>query len=705
MCLKKCQAIGCNITNTANILSIIANRYTADNPPIPFSFRGFSEAGQVQCSQNGSYHIDFSLQFPDAPRGAYAYVATRIYAKQNGPHGILLTSPGGTELYVDGNLLYRSSVQDEQAMGRQNHVEMELKQGWHDLFFKCKNVCRGQFWVTISGNSPKWAPMLFYAPFQERMEQCGFASTTCFESDIFEVIPSLSEQEIQNPSVIWYPVQTWDKEQLQFSPSYRLFGHSSAMAWAKLQANYAENIYFSVHADDKILLYTGGQIYTAENGSLEINITLSPGEHDVLIYGKNFSIGTNASLKLPPSVQGVPAPWLYLGPLSDNLDLSNPIEFCTLYRLFDGQDGPTYWRADLPHMVIRPCLENTGFGKWSYPYGVTLYGLLEAARMLKRQDLIDYTKAHANQCVQLYAYSRWDKETYGYPNINQQLLWFSALDDVGSFGSFVLESTDGKISEAIHLLSKNIADYIQTKVERTPEGAFFRLNSSCAQTMWADDLYMSVPFLVRYATLFQDTAALDDAAKQFLLYRKYLYMENEHLFSHVYDFRRKAQSYVPWGRGNGWALFSLSELLLHLEKTHPLYADLIDLFQEFSDGILTRQGTHGLWHQVINDASTYEETSCTAMIICAFSRGIRLGILDAQKYAKAVFRAWEGLTLYAIDTYGNVHGVCRGSFYSFDPEYYRDLNPITNDPHGVGIVLLSGVEVLRLQDTLKQKKG
>jgi hypothetical protein len=70
-----------------------------------------------------------------------------------------------------------------------------------------------------------------------------------------------------------------------------------------------------------------------------------------------------------------------------------------------------------------------------------------------------------------------------------------------------------------------------------------------------------------------------------------------------------------------------------------------------------------------------------------------------------VFKAWEALNRVSIDRLGNVHGVCRGSEFSFTSEYYKkDLLWNLNDTHGIGIVLLAGVEVIRLTKHL-QKTG
>ena len=58
-------------------------------------------------------------------------------------------------------------------------------------------------------------------------------------------------------------------------------------------------------------------------------------------------------------------------------------------------------------------------------------------------------------------------------------------------------------------------------------------------------------------------------------------------------------------------------------------------------------------------------------------------------------RAWDGLTRLAIGADGSRYGVCRGSGFSFSRAYYRALSWNFNDTHGVGIVMLAGVELLR----------
>ena len=51
---------------------------------------------------------------------------------------------------------------------------------------------------------------------------------------------------------------------------------------------------------------------------------------------------------------------------------------------------------------------------------------------------------------------------------------------------------------------------------------------------------MSIPFLCRYARMTGDAKYLDDAANQVLMFKKYLYMPEYKIMSHVYDFHVEA---------------------------------------------------------------------------------------------------------------------------------------------------------------------
>src|SRR5690606_24638420 len=115
------------------------------------------------------------------------------------------------------------------------------------------------------------------------------------------------------------------------------------------------------------------------------------------------------------------------------------------------------------------------------------------------------------------------------------------------------------------------------------------------------------PFLCRYYKKTGDESYINDAAQQFMNYRKYLFMPEQNIMSHVYDFKFNTATNVPWGRGNGWVIFSLTELLETMPEHHPKRNELLEFYRVLAKGYLALQGENGLWHQVLTDSESYEE--------------------------------------------------------------------------------------------------
>jgi rhamnogalacturonyl hydrolase YesR len=429
--------------------------------------------------------------------------------------------------------------------------------------------------------------------------------------------------------------------------------------------------------------------------------------------------------KKNPFFPGGEFSWAYAGPFRETAG-EELLEFERESLL--GREGEkTWWRLDRPGLWVRLYNENPLYGHWNYPLGVTLYGLIETARFFADSKeagegrgalgalgtwIASYVKEHAAISARTLDYALFDKNCFGGATAVHHLLSsIDSLDDCGSFGSFVLELAKDQGSPDFGQAVEYAADHILHKQDRLPEGCFYRrrqMHKFHNLTMWADDLYMSVPFLCRYAAYKKDPSVLDTAVLQFEGFKKYLFIEDSNLMAHVYDFERGMNTGVPWGRGNGWTIFSLSELLMVLPEAHPRRPFLLDFFKILASGYLACQDESGMWHQVLTMNDSYMETSCTAMFICAFCRGLRFGWFGAAgasasgaSYRAAAEKAWRALENYSIDKDGNVWGVCRGSEFSFNPRYYAEhLLPRLNDTHGIGIVLLAGVELLKMRRAL-----
>ncbi|OBZ12798.1 glycoside hydrolase family 105 protein [Bacillus sp. FJAT-26390] len=702
-------------SSVRKVIETIANQYVAATPPNGFTFRTLSTDSFKQL-EDGRYDMNLGPKFPERQLGEYGYACALVYSEEGSEIELSLSCYGPVRIYLNGGLFYKSTVADDVNILNQRSLQAQLKKGWNLFFLKMIKTSSG-FGCVFGSSNYKWFPLHALSPFTERTGSGGWVYSSS-ETDLYpeETLPSAASLEKDLPSV-WHPrLSGGSKQDCDFSSVFGILPGQSAYAWSSFTTNGHQAVPCTIsgEAPGPVQIWVDEKlVLEAKGGRFDAAVSLSPGEHTLLLLSTcteadwNVSISvsdgvTAYPLNAPQQIKGVRQSWIFLGPIeSSGYAELGPGPFPTLYRLFEvkdtGEAKPLYWRTPaITNGYIRPYLENERFARWNYPLGVTLYGLLQAGRTLERADLRNYVNTHISECTRLYPYSLWDRKQYGAPAINHQLVELNMLDDCGSFGSAMLEAYEDTRDESYLQIANTLADYIMNKQERRADGAFYRLRPGEYQenTLWADDLYMSTPFLTRYYKHTGNEAAITDAAKQFLLFKKYLYMPEQQILSHVYDFKYKTPTYVPWGRGNGWVIFSLSELLAVLPESHEHRKELINLFDELASGYLKLQGDNGLWHQVLTDPSSYEETSCTAMFAYAFSRGVRLGWLqDPASYASSASRAWEGLTKHSIDHKGNVYGVCRGSGYSFSADYYRnELNWLLNDTHGIGIVILCGVE-------------
>lgn len=706
-------------TDIKAALRSLANRYVADHPAEPFSYRAFNREG-IQRANDFRYVFDLAERFPEAEVGQVSYAWSMVWSDEPETEMTwLATAWGPMEVFVNGRSIYRSQPQEERPKVNRECRSI-LRAGWNDIVLKFTKT-RAGFGGHFGTTSSKWVIFNAIVASKERSGQEGWLFSKPLARAVAE-LPRAGQTEFDG-ILEWCPRPDWTKEQYLLTPMERLFGAAkgqSAFAWTQFHANGVEAQAYRItgHSFGPTTIWIDGTaIYHSEQaGEFGVTVELSFGPHQLMIrdtlgpsWGTKVTVGLGDEVVpfMPPvAVQGYLGAWLFLGPFAEECipDLGDLTDLSRVHA--DGGEG-TYWRVDLPGTWIRPYLEAPLFGKWNYPVGVTLYGLVETGRELSRPDLVAYAAAHVAQTVKWYPYTQWDYKQYKATGINQSIADIDSLDDCGSFGSTMLEVyRDNLEMTGVESLACEIGNYIRDVQERLPDGAFYRKHFEDEHTMWADDLYMSVPFLCRYYRLTGDEQYIDDAARQFLLFRKYLFIPEEKLMSHVYDFEQGLATGVPWGRGNGWVLFSLSELLTVLPKQHPHREQVLEMFRTLSAGYLVHQSEEGLWRQVINEPDAYLETSCTAMFIYAYARGIRNGWLtNRTAYTNSAVRAWEGLTRHSIDAKGNLHGVCRGSGYSHSSHYYKhDLLPQLNDTHGIGIVMLAGIELLRLTEWLREFK-
>ena len=698
-------------TDPQAIISSLAYRYMGQNLKHGLYYRAYTNNGIVRTTDY-RYLVDFNKIFPDSKDKECVWAFTKFYSAGKSSFGWDINCFGPMVVYVNGEVAYKSDIFKERYSETSTRVFMDVEEGWNDIriqFKKTKAGFGGQFGTWIG----KW-DMYTLMPTKERDGQEGFVFTELVPDDYvpeFEI--GMSEKNFDKK---FYPVINWSDDEMKKGQLTRMFGTPNgqyAVGYTKVFDINNTTHKFTLDTKGETVVYINKkEVFKTKGGKETFDATLPLGTYDIYVkcicngsdWGYTLECDT-VEFESAARVKGTDDVWMYIGTFVNDFEF--PFDTASDMLHIVGEPA-TYWRLDAPDTFVRPYNENTLFGRWNYPLGVTMYGLLHTAIAIGSEDIKNYIKDHVQLCIDTLEYALWDKEQYGgATSIHNLLTSIDSLDDCGSFASMMLEVNKYLGLRDVKKVADYVGDYIYNHQSRLEDGTFFRkemMHHFHNMTMWADDLYMSVPFLVRYSQFTGDQKYLDDAANQFFGFKKRLFMPEEKIMSHVYDFKYDSKTNVPWGRGNGWVVFSMTELLEVLPEDHPKRNDLIEFLNTLCEGYLALQDDEGMWHQVLNDHESYPETSCTSMFIYAFSRGIRFGWLkNPEKYVKAIYKAWKGISKTSVDSNGNVYGVCRGSEFSFIADYYKyELGWNLNDTHGTGIVMLAGIEVIRLNKFLAE---
>ena len=187
---------------------------------------------------------------------------------------------------------------------------------------------------------------------------------------------------------------------------------------------------------------------------------------------------------------------------------------------------------------------------------------------------------------------------------------------------------------------------------RTKDGGFWHGASKSREwQLWGDGVFMSMPFLIRYGSLFGDsTYTNEEAARQLLIYANHLNDPKTGLMFHAYDesgqapWADKETKHSPeiWCRAMGWFGMTLIEVLELVPKDHPARPKLIAQLQQLVKAWSNYQDSKtGLWYQVVNRGSepaNWLETSSSSMYTFVIARASEEGYVD-KRYS-SVARAW-----------------------------------------------------------------
>ena len=204
---------------------------------------------------------------------------------------------------------------------------------------------------------------------------------------------------------------------------------------------------------------------------------------------------------------------------------------------------------------------------------------------------------------------------------------------------------------------------------------------------WIDDMFMISALQAQAFRATGNRVYLERAAHEMVAYLDKLQQPNG-LFFHGDKGR------FFWGRGNGWMAAGMTELLRDLPADNPDRPRILAGYRKMMAALLQAQDEKGMWHQLVDRADAWPETSGTGMFTYAFISGVKHGWLEAATYGPAARKAWLALIGY-LDADANMHEVCAGMGQRPDAEGYLNAKRAVGDYHGEAPVLWCASALLR----------
>ena len=321
----------------------------------------------------------------------------------------------------------------------------------------------------------------------------------------------------------------------------------------------------------------------------------------------------------------------------------------------------------------------------SYEWGVTYSGMLALTEVTADQKYKNYVFNRLNLINS--AVPEAIKIPADQSHVLRGLVHPRALDDIGAMGMAVIKAKKAGFTTDMSYITKRASDFILKEEHRLPDRTLVRIRP-LQNTMWLDDVYMSIPALLQLGEY-------EEAVFQFNAYQKRMFNTTQNIYMHGYLVDATEHPEFHWGRANGWALLTNAELLEYLPANHPARPEMLKQLKNHLKGLMALQDGTGFWHQLLDKNDSYLETSATAIYTYAIAKSVNMGWLDPRIYAPAALLGWNAVAT-KVNLVGQVEGTCVGTGLAWDPAFYyfRPISPFA--AHGYGPVLLAGAAVMQM---------
>lgn len=366
-------------------------------------------------------------------------------------------------------------------------------------------------------------------------------------------------------------------------------------------------------------------------------------------------------------------------------------------RVVDDRTGREIADFALPNPQARvPDGEGELLYPLDYTTGVIHSGMLLAGEVTGDGRFVDYTRRQLQFIADRLPYFRSvvaaggpvGKGTFG------AIIRTGSLDDSGSMCAALIKARRAGVGPDLLPVIEHWSRYIAHEQFRLADGTLARRRPQ-PESLWADDLYMSVPALAQMGALTGERSWFDDAARQVLQFHRWLWDPTAQLYAHGRHLDQPLNAEFYWGRANAWAMLASVELLDVLPADHPARAAVLEALRAHLRSVAKLQSGSGLWHQMLDKTDSYLETSASAIFVYAIAHAVNRGWIAPATYGSVAQAGWIGVST-RVNAKGQVEGSCVGTTLASDNVYYYNRPASAYAAHGYGPVLLAGAEMIRL---------
>ncbi|MBR1389714.1 MAG: glycoside hydrolase family 88 protein [Prevotella sp.] len=373
---------------------------------------------------------------------------------------------------------------------------------------------------------------------------------------------------------------------------------------------------------------------------------------------------------------------------------------------------------------------NTKFNL-DYVPGLVAKAILEAVDYYKDQQEVDVRPwFYAIQNYGNYLdITPGGKTGMSFDDLNAVKLYFK-LQQLAASGSFAdspyhtnantITTAKKRFADALKGISMANDNYVIKAGTLAEAAGGWWHKASYTNQMWCDGQYMGPALLAQMTNEYTDYKPIsnndwDMITKQFTISWHFLWNDDVKLLYHAFtadpggdaaskwagvSAKKGAEVYHSaeyWGRAEAWYFLALVDVLEQMSiaglTATDNYQTLHGYLQQLAAGIAAKQDeTTGCWYQLLNhddsyvadhyDSSysytaspvrNYLESSCTAIFIAAYLKGMRLGLYDTD-YTAIAKKAYQGFVdnFMVADGKGGVHLVSCCKSAGLGGASYRD---------------------------------